>query len=485
MMELEQDYASDVVEQIIEIATRLGLHGKNAPSIDTYIAKLEMAIAENKESECSCVQSYYESQARLSSDEEFYSEKAIAIEKTRIEQKKKKRRSVCIQRVPSCSSDDDDDDDDIDFNGTKENEVVQEINKEENYELSEDAADDDDSFNAFVSKVKTSSRKKTAVLLSSDDEDGSNSEENSMDDFIVSDGSMPNTPDKQSWRTPKIPEAVISSSEEESYKEDEHFTSRGKKVTKFQTPRIKTPMSSRRHARCTPGILDRVTTPKTPSGSVSYKRDFKKLRDQTAKELLDLFNETVFENKLPDINIVFNKRMTKTAGFCYYYRNQVTKARTAKIELAEKVCDSVERLRDTMIHEMCHAAAWILNGVKCGHGTFWKYWASKAHRAHPDLPPISRCHQFDIECRFNYRCINPFCGKSYGRHSKSLKKCPDCNGSLQLLGKDGITPLKPRVPNKFALYVKENYPPVKADHPNMCHADIMKLLGTKFSMLST
>ena len=23
---------------------------------------------------------------------------------------------------------------------------------------------------------------------------------------------------------------------------------------------------------------------------------------------------------------------------------------------------------------MCHAAAWIINGLKCGHGSHWKYW---------------------------------------------------------------------------------------------------------------
>ena len=33
-----------------------------------------------------------------------------------------------------------------------------------------------------------------------------------------------------------------------------------------------------------------------------------------------------------------------------------------------------ERLRDVLIHELCHAATWILDGVKCGHGAQWKNW---------------------------------------------------------------------------------------------------------------
>jgi len=33
-----------------------------------------------------------------------------------------------------------------------------------------------------------------------------------------------------------------------------------------------------------------------------------------------------------------------------------------------------ERVRDTLIHELCHAAVWFLNGVNDGHGSLWKYW---------------------------------------------------------------------------------------------------------------
>ena len=34
--------------------------------------------------------------------------------------------------------------------------------------------------------------------------------------------------------------------------------------------------------------------------------------------------------------------------------------RASKIELSSKVLDSADRLRDTLVHEMCHAAAWII-----------------------------------------------------------------------------------------------------------------------------
>ena len=45
----------------------------------------------------------------------------------------------------------------------------------------------------------------------------------------------------------------------------------------------------------------------------------------------------------------------------YFFRlnGQAIEERISKIELSSKVIDSADRLRDTLIHEMCHAAAWI------------------------------------------------------------------------------------------------------------------------------
>ena len=36
---------------------------------------------------------------------------------------------------------------------------------------------------------------------------------------------------------------------------------------------------------------------------------------------------------------------------------------------------ATERIRDTIVHEMCHAANWIIDGTKrAGHGKLWKAW---------------------------------------------------------------------------------------------------------------
>ena len=158
--------------------------------------------------------------------------------------------------------------------------------------------------------------------------------------------------------------------------------------------------------------------------------------------------------------------MTKTAGFCYYIGSMNKKCR---IELSEKVVDSCDRIRDTLIHELCHAATWLIDGIKAGHGPHWKRWAHKATMIFSDLPPISRCHSYDIKYKFTYRCVK--CQHSFGRHSKSVNletaRCPYCLSHLELLprlNKDG-TPAKTRAATKFSLFVKENYGRIKAKEP--------------------
>ncbi|NWZ40136.1 ACRC protein, partial [Brachypodius atriceps] len=90
-----------------------------------------------------------------------------------------------------------------------------------------------------------------------------------------------------------------------------------------------------------------------------YVKNFKKNKEELAQDLYRLFNSTIFEQELPEnMAITWNKRMTKTAGHCITGQNRggaEGENRYARIELSEKVCDSADRLRDTLIHEVCHA----------------------------------------------------------------------------------------------------------------------------------
>ena len=92
------------------------------------------------------------------------------------------------------------------------------------------------------------------------------------------------------------------------------------------------------------------------------------------------------------MKIIWNKKLRTTAGYCCYLG--AIGARSARIELSTKVVDSygrhelsskilpmtlhfplTDRIRDTLVHEMCHAATWIIDGIKGGgHGREWRAW---------------------------------------------------------------------------------------------------------------
>lgn len=45
------------------------------------------------------------------------------------------------------------------------------------------------------------------------------------------------------------------------------------------------------------------------------------------------------------------------------------------IDLAVKVTDTEDKLRQTLAHELCHIAAWVLSGeIKPSHGRAFKLW---------------------------------------------------------------------------------------------------------------
>ncbi|KAG1935544.1 acidic repeat-containing protein [Pimephales promelas] len=235
------------------------------------------------------------------------------------------------------------------------------------------------------------------------------------------------------------------------------------------------PPSSRTLLCKTPGcFLQSLADP----GS-SFCRSFRQKREELTAKLFQLYNSSVFDSQLPaDMSVTWNKKMRKTAGYCVSGQERGTGKRYARIELSDKVCDSADRLRDTLVHELCHAATWLINNVRDGHGPFWRLYARKAMLAHPELPMVTRCHSYDINYKYQYQCNR--CNNSIGRHSKSLDTtkfvCALCTGQLVL-----VTPSKPRAPTPFASFVKENYSSARQQLAGQGHAEVMRKLSADFA----
>ncbi|XP_076760154.1 uncharacterized protein LOC143428848 [Xylocopa sonorina] len=273
-------------------------------------------------------------------------------------------------------------------------------------------------------------------------------------------------------------------------------TKNARQMYKLSTPtNVKyNKLKSEKHNSFLASLSESVPIANVHPEAKKYRLDYKNNKENLCNYLYKLYNEKVFDNELPeDMNIEWNVRMRGTAGYCYNKKSVKTIGgivRSSRIVLATKILDTPDRLRDTLIHEMCHAAAWLINGVSDGHGPFWTTWASKAMKIFPELPPVRRCHDYKIKTKFTYKCVS--CGYSIGRHSKSLdiekKRCGHCYGKFELLinktTKSGIVQMQTpkREPSAFALYVKENYNTVKKDR-NVRHAEVMKILGQQFSAM--
>ncbi|KAL4712499.1 hypothetical protein ACJJTC_007515 [Scirpophaga incertulas] len=239
-------------------------------------------------------------------------------------------------------------------------------------------------------------------------------------------------------------------------------------------------------------LADNVPTWRCHPEAFQYRDNYKSLREQLSRRLFVEFNKVVFEDALEeDMPILWDGKLRSTAGTTtnrLLKNSKGVKRRTSTIKLSVKVLDGPQRLRDTLIHELCHAATWLVDGeLKAGHGPLWKKWATHALRKLPELGEISRCHSMQIHFKYSYKCTK--CGYSIQRHSKSIdvskKCCGYCRGTFEVIvnkkNKDGVivsTPARKGEVGEFAKYVKENYGQLKTGRT---HAEVMKTLGEQFS----
>ncbi|EAU92950.2 hypothetical protein CC1G_03737 [Coprinopsis cinerea okayama7 len=229
----------------------------------------------------------------------------------------------------------------------------------------------------------------------------------------------------------------------------------------------------------TPGPPDpRRTSPRkrgagTPRVSKKKTREEEqaKLREY-ASELFQELNRTVFNNELPfDTKLNWNKRLLTTAGRAKWHRSREG-VQTSEIELAEKILTSSERIRNTLSHEMCHLASWVIDKeIKEGHGRFWKAWTRKVMAMYPNIN-ISTRHDYEIEYPYNWKCAK--CAKIYGRFSKSIKPdecvCGACREGRLIPQFETRTP-KPNTPriSRMAAAKGQDSPcasPIRPTPPN-------------------
>jgi predicted SprT family Zn-dependent metalloprotease len=194
------------------------------------------------------------------------------------------------------------------------------------------------------------------------------------------------------------------------------------------------------------------------------------------------------------VRIIWSKTLRSTAGRANW-RRTVTKnsgspikgnvvegpgtrvEHFANIELAEKVIDCEERLVNTLAHEFCHLANFMVSGIKDQpHGASFKMWAKKVttHLKSSENElwrkvEVTTKHDYKIDYKYLWMCMgrdrtramellnveqDEGCGAEYGRHSKSIdtekSRCGRCKGRLvQVRPKPrGASPVKEKAAGK-------------------------------------
>jgi SNF2 family DNA or RNA helicase len=169
------------------------------------------------------------------------------------------------------------------------------------------------------------------------------------------------------------------------------------------------------------------------------RREFLLNKESIAKQLFDEFNTRIFGGKMDKLDLVWSKALTNCAGkYCVTIEN---KQKYCCIKLSGKFLTTADRLKSTLIHEMCHAATHLIDDeIDEAHGPVWFKWTKIAEATYPGIK-ITRCHSYDIEPEFQqknqYACTNSSCDSVTGsmyKLRKAEKVCAKCRrGSLELL----------------------------------------------------
>ncbi|KAI1501535.1 SprT-like family-domain-containing protein [Biscogniauxia marginata] len=203
-------------------------------------------------------------------------------------------------------------------------------------------------------------------------------------------------------------------------------------------------------------------------GNSPEKRDAKKAfdaaKESLARDFLHELDERITEGRLAQmteatggLRIVWSNTLLTTAGRAHWKCKTVTTTTSsqrkeadgttltttanttqhqhhASIELASKVLANRADLLNTVAHEFCHLAVFMLNGKpKTAHGPEFKAWGRRCGQAFADRGiEVTTKHSYEIEYKYIWRCAG--CAGEVKRHSKSVdpqrQRCGACRGVL-------------------------------------------------------
>jgi predicted SprT family Zn-dependent metalloprotease len=248
-----------------------------------------------------------------------------------------------------------------------------------------------------------------------------------------------------------------------------------------------------------PFMLSMTSPNKSPVKKDKAARDAKKAfesrRQQAAEDFVQNLDIKITNGEVSNlaketggIRLIWSNKLNSTAGRAHWKKETaVTKhsdgsidkiyKHHASIELAEKVIDDDYRLYNTLAHEFCHLANFMVSGIKDNpHGKEFKAWGKKCTDTFKHLGvKVTTKHSYEIDYKYIWSCVE--CSTEYKRHSKSINpqkhRCGRCKSKLEQIK----PPVRATKTSDYQIFVKENFKKLKAQHPNESHGFIMKLIG--------
>ncbi|KAK8022626.1 HMG box-containing protein C19G7.04 [Apiospora rasikravindrae] len=261
-------------------------------------------------------------------------------------------------------------------------------------------------------------------------------------------------------------------------------------------------------------------------GTSPEKRDAKKafnaVKESVAERFLAELDEKVTDGQLSKltastggITIKWSTTLQSTAGRAHWKCKETTtmteqpdgtmatsggkqKQHTAHIELATKVLLNEPDLLNTVAHEFCHLATFMLDGKpKAAHGAEFKRWGAKCSRAFGDRGiVVTTKHNYEIEYKYIWRCVE--CLTEVQRHSKSVDpvkhRCGRCKGVLQQVkpvprgskaaaGGDGAAGTGEKKEKKVSAYQEftgQQMKALKAENKGMTFGEMMSIVSSRW-----
>ena len=163
----------------------------------------------------------------------------------------------------------------------------------------------------------------------------------------------------------------------------------------------------------------------------------------------------------------------------------------ACIELAAKVIDDADRLRNVLAHEFCHLANFMLSGVTdAPHGRSFQRWGAQVTARFADRGiEVTTRHAYEIAYRYAWDCAQ--CGATFQRHSRSIDParhtCGTCGGVLAQVrppprkAVDGAAGLgEAKAASPYQAFVKLWYAEVKKENAGWSMGQVMAELARRY-----